>query len=37
MKVQQMLGFHKRAIDKLDAELNEVKNEHNQWLERQAR
>ena len=32
-----MLGFHKRAIDKLDAELNDVKNEHNQWLERQAR
>ena len=26
LKVQQMMGLHKRAIDKLDAELNDVKN-----------
>jgi len=31
-----MLGLHKRATDKLEAELDEVKNEHNQWLEKQA-
>jgi DNA repair exonuclease SbcCD ATPase subunit len=37
LKVQQMQGFHKRAIDKLDEEINDIKKEHNDWLERQAR
>lgn len=37
MKVQQMQGFHKRAIDKLDSELDDIKNEHNKWLERQQK
>ena len=35
LKIQQMLGFHKRAIDKLDEELREVKDEHAKWLDRQ--
>lgn len=35
LKVQQMLGFHKRAIDKLDEEINEIKSEHAKWLQRQ--
>ena len=37
LKVQQMSGLHKRAIDKLDEEISEAKREHNEWLERQAR
>lgn len=32
-----MQGFNKRAIDKLDNQLNEVKTEHNKWLERQQK
>lgn len=30
-----MQGLHKRDIDKLDDELNKVKSEHEQWLNRQ--
>ena len=37
LKVQQMQGFHKRAIDKLDSQLEDVKAEHSKWLERQQR
>lgn len=37
LKVQQMSGLHKRAIDKLDEEISEAKREHNEWLERQVR
>lgn len=37
LKVQQMQGFHKRAIDKLDSELDDVKAEHSKWLERQQK
>lgn len=37
LKVQQMQGFHKRAIDKLDSELDDVKAEHTKWLERQQK
>ena len=37
LKVQQMQGFNKRAIDKLEDELNEVKNQHRSWLERQEK
>jgi hypothetical protein len=35
LKVQQMQGLHKRDIDKLDDELNRVKSDHEQWLNRQ--
>jgi predicted nucleic acid-binding Zn-ribbon protein len=37
LKVQQMTGFHKRAIDKLEEDLDHAKREHNNWLERQER
>lgn len=32
-----MTGFHKRAIDKLEEDLDQAKREHNNWLERQER
>ena len=35
LKVQQMMGYHKRAIDKLEEELTQVRAEHSQWLEKQ--
>ncbi len=35
LKVTQMLGLHKRDIDKLEEDLALAKSEHNRWLERQ--
>ena len=36
LKVVQMTGHHKRALDKLEDEVSEAKKEHNDWLERQV-
>lgn len=35
LKVQQMLGLHKRDIEKLEEELDKQKEEHSSWLARQ--
>lgn len=35
LKVTQMMGLHKRDIDKLEEELAHAKSEHSKWLERQ--
>ena len=37
LKVQQMLGLHKRDIDKLEQEVQKLKEEHNAWLVRQEK
>jgi predicted nucleic acid-binding Zn-ribbon protein len=37
LKVQQMLGLHKRDIDKLEEEIDRVKEEHKSWLARQEK
>lgn len=37
LKVQQMLGFHKREIDKLEEEITAIKNEHDAWIKRQEK
>ena len=35
LKVQEMLGLHKREIEKAEKELGEAKDEYNKWLQRQ--
>lgn len=35
LKVQQMLGLHKRDMDKLEDENVQLKEEHSNWLNRQ--
>lgn len=35
LKVQQMLGLHKRDMDKLEDENAQLKEEHSNWLNRQ--
>lgn len=37
LKVQQMLGLHKHDIDKLEAEIDKLKEEHNGWICRQEK
>lgn len=37
LKVQQMLGLHKRDIEKLEEELDKQKEEHSNWLARQEK
>jgi FtsZ-binding cell division protein ZapB len=37
LKVQQMLGLHRRDIDKLEEEIDRVKEEHKSWLARQEK
>lgn len=37
LKVQQMMGFHKRDIEKLEEDLAQAKEDHNKWLERQQK
>jgi predicted nucleic acid-binding Zn-ribbon protein len=32
-----MTGFHERALEKLEEEVSEAKQEHQNWLERQAK
>lgn len=36
LKVQKMEGFHKREISKLEAEVDELKKIHQDWLNKQA-
>jgi chromosome segregation ATPase len=35
LKIQQMLGLHKREVEKAEKELEEAKQEYSRWLERQ--
>jgi hypothetical protein len=37
LKVQQMLGLHKRDIQKLEEQLDSIKKEHQGWLDRQEK
>lgn len=37
LKVTQMMGLHKRDIDKLEEDLAHANREHNKWLERQQK
>ena len=37
LKVQQMLGLHRRDIDKLEEEIDRLKEEHKSWLARQEK
>jgi chromosome segregation ATPase len=37
LKVQQMLGLHRRDMDKLEEEIDQLKEEHKSWLGRQEK
>lgn len=37
LKVQQMLGLHKRDIEKLEEQLDSIKKQHQGWLDRQEK
>lgn len=37
LKVQQMLGLHKRDIERLEADIDHLKEEHSAWLTRQQK
>ena len=34
-KIQEMLGLHKRDMEKAEQELEQAKDEYNKWLQRQ--
>lgn len=36
LKVQKMEGFNKREVSKLEAEIEELKKSHQDWLNRQT-
>ena len=37
LKVQKMEGFHSREVKQLEAEVNKLKEQHQEWVDRQAR